>query len=116
MAPSELHTLVFNGVGVIASNGNGSNDSDPFDPDNTSAGTSGLHFRVQLQASTLGLAAPEALTLQFGNFADLGHTTVGDGGSALVFDNDSLIVTVIPEPGTALLMGLGLAGLASQRR
>lgn len=42
------------------------------------------------------------------------------GGAALAFiekqDFDGLAVTVVPEPGTALLMGLGLAGLASVRR
>ena len=31
-------------------------------------------------------------------------------------DIDGLAITVVPEPGTALLMGLGLAGLASIRR
>ncbi len=31
-------------------------------------------------------------------------------------DVDGLVITVVPEPGTALLMGLGLAGLASIRR
>ncbi len=31
-------------------------------------------------------------------------------------DIDGLAITVIPKPGTALLMGLGLAGLASVRR
>ena len=31
-------------------------------------------------------------------------------------DVDGLAITVVPEPGTALLMGLGLAGLASVRR
>lgn len=31
-------------------------------------------------------------------------------------DIDGLAITVVPEPGTALLMGLGLAGLASTRR
>ena len=31
-------------------------------------------------------------------------------------DIDGLAITVVPEPGTALLMGLGLAGLASVRR
>ena len=31
-------------------------------------------------------------------------------------DVDGLAITVIPEPGTALLMGLGLAGLAGVRR
>lgn len=31
-------------------------------------------------------------------------------------DIDGLAITIVPEPGTALLMGLGLAGLASVRR
>ena len=31
-------------------------------------------------------------------------------------DVDGLAITIVPEPGTALLMGLGLAGLASIRR
>ncbi len=42
------------------------------------------------------------------------------GGAAIAFiekkDFDGLAVTVVPEPGTAILMGLGLAGLASIRR
>ena len=42
------------------------------------------------------------------------------GGNALAFiekkDFDGLAVTVVPEPGTAILFGLGLAGLASVRR
>ncbi len=29
---------------------------------------------------------------------------------------DTFALTVVPEPGTALLMGLGLAGLATVRR
>ena len=38
------------------------------------------------------------------------------GGATAGFSNDSLTITVVPEPGTALLMGLGLAGLAAVRR
>lgn len=41
-------------------------------------------------------------------------------GAGLAFiekkDFDGLAVTVVPEPGTAILMGLGLAGLSSIRR
>jgi len=47
---------------------------------------------------------------------DFGAVAVGTGGSLLAFSNDSLVVTVVPEPGTALLRGLGLAGLTSIRR
>jgi PEP-CTERM motif len=41
-----------------------------------------------------------------------------DGASARIEkkDIDGLAITVVPEPGTALLMGLGLAGLAAIRR
>ena len=38
------------------------------------------------------------------------------GGGNNIANNASLQITVIPEPGTALLMGLGLAGLATTRR
>ena len=31
-------------------------------------------------------------------------------------ENGAIVTTVVPEPGTALLMGLGLAGLATIRR
>ena len=62
------------------------------------------------------LSAAADFTLDFGTFANLGEVAVGDGGAILPFYNDSYNLTVIPEPGTALLMGLGLAGLATQRR
>lgn len=41
-----------------------------------------------------------------------------DGASARIEkkDIDGLAITIVPEPGTALLFGLGLAGLASARR
>lgn len=41
-----------------------------------------------------------------------------DGATARIEkkDIDGLAITVVPEPGTALLMGLGLAGLAAIRR
>jgi hypothetical protein len=56
------------------------------------------------------------VNLEFGTNAALGGAAIGDGGVILPFNNDIAYLTVIPEPGTALLMGLGLAGLAANRR
>ena len=42
--------------------------------------------------------------------------TYSDGVDAIAVDGGTLTVNVIPEPGTALLMGLGLAGLAAAGR
>ena len=39
---------------------------------------------------------------------------IGDAGAVLDFTDASYSFSVVPEPGTALLMGLGLAGLAGQ--
>ena len=37
------------------------------------------------------------------------------GGSTSI-NNQNILMTVVPEPGTALLMGLGLIGLARTAR
>jgi hypothetical protein len=62
------------------------------------------------------LAVPTAMTLDFGTHAEFGNVLVGAGGEILPFVNDSISFTLAPEPGTAMLFGLGLAGLASIRR
>lgn len=46
--------------------------------------------------------------LQFGTDAPLGLTTID---AAFTLDIDRVTIVAVPEPGTALLMGLGLAGL-----
>lgn len=43
-----------------------------------------------------------------------GSSSVGPGGFTLAIDKSQL--DVIPEPGTAVLVGLGLSGLAAFRR
>lgn len=77
-------------------------------------GDGDVHFRLVFEATNN--VGPEAgvVNLLFGTTGANG--AIGSGGVVLPFNNASLSVTVIPEPGTALLMGLGLAGLAARRR
>lgn len=74
-----------------------------------------VHFQITFTNNRTQIAA-EDITLSFGTNAALGAVAVGNGGSFLPFNNASVNLRVIPEPGTALLMGLGLAGLAGSRR
>lgn len=112
--PSEVHAVFFEGVALSAVDGDGSLDPGV---DGGSTGAGEAHFRIVFTASTAGLGiAPSLVVLEFGTHAELGHEVVGSGGAVLPFNNDSLTVRIVPEPGTALLMGLGLAGLAIRRR
>lgn len=60
--------------------------------------------------------APGSVQLTLGALADFGDGVILPGGGVGVSINDTLDITVVPEPGTALLMGLGLAGLAAAGR
>ena len=53
-------------------------------------------------------------TLRVGTFAD--YADAFSGASDNTVTNTGVTITVVPEPGTALLMGLGLAGLAAAGR
>ena len=106
---------LFDGVSVAPANGSGQLDAG-FDGTQIAAG--GVHFQVSFAARDLGVASgtnPVGITLQFGT-GEFGNAAIGDGGAVLPFYNDSYTLTIVPEPGTALLMGLGLAGLAANRR
>jgi len=111
----ELRAVLFNGVGVAAATGTGNDDS------GVGGGLTGVGADVHIQVSFLvqGLnatyASPGAVTLEFGT-GQFGNEAVGTGGSSLAFNNAAFNLTVVPEPGTALLMGLGLAGLTFIRR
>ena len=76
----------------------------------------GVLFRVSFEATPESIETVQH-TLIFGEQLEFGQVAVGNGGEILgTYQSDSFTFSVIPEPGTALLMGLGLAGLAAQRR
>ena len=60
--------------------------------------------------STFGSPTGERFVPAGGGAFTTQSLAIANGG------NGTLTVSVVPEPGTALLMGLGLAGLASRRR
>jgi len=59
-------------------------------------------------------AAPGQVLVEIGGGVDLNGVAGGDNVTG--YNNAQIAITVIPEPGTALLMGLGLAGLATAGR
>jgi hypothetical protein len=111
----ELRAVLFNGIGTSAATGTGNDDA------GVGGGLTGIGSDIHIQVSFLvqGLnstdASPTAVTLEFGT-GQFGNEAIGTGGSTLAFTNANSTLTIVPEPGTALLMGLGLAGLASIRR
>ncbi len=98
----------FNGVSITGTPATGAGDISP-----VTGLPGGPQFQVQVSVNA-GLA-PGTYTLDVG----AGHPTdgvIGTGGAALASTDGSVSFTVVPEPGTALLMGLGLAGLAGAGR
>ncbi|CAN0460461.1 unnamed protein product, partial [Discosporangium mesarthrocarpum] len=112
---NERYVRLFGGVSTTPVTGDGTNDS----------GINGLqtngadvHLQVTFSAQALGATpgSPATVDLVFG-IGQQGFDVQGTSGSlAGQWTNATYTVTIVPEPGTALLMGLGLAGLAGTRR
>lgn len=64
---------------------------------------------------TVTFTAVESAEIQIGTSFQGDGVILADG-SSIQATGDTFSLTVVPEPGTALLMGLGLAGLASAGR
>ena len=117
IAPIPLHAQIFDGVDTFGWSFDGSDDAGV--GPNANVGAGNVHFQVQFTPVTgiaQGITSYQPFTLEFGAFEELGSGIITTGGATLPFGADSLTINVVPEPGTALLMGLGLAGLATTRR
>jgi len=110
--PQPVRTSLYAGASLSSSVGDGNND---LGINGGRTGDGDVHFRVTYRLTNLR-GNSQNLVLSFGTAPSLGHIAVGPTGEELPFENATFALTVIPEPGTALLMGLGLAALATRRR
>lgn len=109
-----MRVSIFDAISLSPVTGDGSNDFgingalvDPL-------GQVDVHLQISFQA-VAGGNLPPSFTLRFGDQSQ-GFGAIGNGGELLDFSDASYSFSVVPEPGTALLMGLGLAGLSAIRR
>ncbi|MCP4904901.1 MAG: PEP-CTERM sorting domain-containing protein [bacterium] len=110
--PEHVRTALFRGLNMgFSAAGNGAFDLGIAN----GAIPSDVHFQVVFENQPTQ-AATSAIDVTFGTSASLLAIAIGSSAQTLAFNNASYALTLIPEPGTALLMGLGLAGLASTRR
>lgn len=104
--PVAWTTTLFGGVSLSPTSGTGLDDTGI---NGNLIADGDVHFRATFVANPTRVAS-STFTMNF----DL--NAIGFGGALLPSTGDQFTLTVIPEPGTALLMGLGLAGLATRRR
>ena len=107
LAPQAYTVNMFDGISATGATGDGSTD---YGIGGTYVTGGDIHFQVTLQNVGNGSAASSLANLQFSLLA------LDFQGNSIAATGDTFALTVIPEPGTALLMGLGLAGLATVRR
>ncbi len=105
--PNAYTTTMFEAVATAAAPGDGTDDlgilGNPIASD--------LHFQVTFANVATGFGPG------FNTVANLSFdVTIISTGGASSTTSTPFSITVIPEPGTALLMGLGLVGLATSRR
>ena len=107
LSPTAYTVNMFDGVLLGGGNGDGSGDYGL-----GGALTSGgdIHFQVTLENVFTTETAVAFANLQFSLLA------LDQNGTQIASSGANFALTVIPEPGTALLMGLGLAGLTTIRR
>ena len=111
----ERYVRLFGGISTTPTNGDGTFDTGI---DGNFTDGSDVHLQVTFSAQSLGATpgSPATVDLVFG-IGQQGFDVQGTSGSlAGDWNNAAYTVTIVPEPGTALLMGLGLAGLAGARR
>ncbi|MBJ20284.1 MAG: hypothetical protein CL933_12815 [Deltaproteobacteria bacterium] len=90
----------FNGVSITPVTGTGAADEQSNVP-GFAVGDGQFRLTFTVHANS---------TIQIGDGGS-GDGAIGNGGASLASNNTSVAFSVIPEPATALLMGLGLAGL-----
>ena len=105
--PQAYTVNLFDGISASGATGDGSTD---YGIGGTYVTSGDIHFQVTLQNVGNGSAAYTLANLQFSLLA------LDFQGGTIASTGDTFALTVVPEPGTALLMGLGLAGLATVRR
>lgn len=88
-----------------------------FTPISGAPGWQTIEVQGLTQADFGGRDLAGSLDLRFGfGFLSDGDVSFGDETIVVGVDDFAVLVTVVPEPGTALLLGAGMVLLAAQRR
>jgi hypothetical protein len=109
----ELHARVVEAIGTTNATGTGQND---IGVGGALISDNDVHVTVQFIAKTGPLSGPTMMTLFADSSIAFGNDVIDEDGLSIGFSGDSYSFTLAPEPGTAMLFGLGLAGLATVRR